>query len=246
MHIQAVHGRPIATNLTHGADRNEPVDFGTEIPRHEFLVNFRSPQLCVARLNRAFGYDMYSASPVVDGLKVVSYSCKVIEELNPNALVLCFSWATIKAIEAGQTVASCQGITSDHVVLHVAEGDMALLINSGMAAVALSRHKKTLTIVTHSDAAWRQFDSAWQVSAPVADAMTTWVPGLESVAKVIEEVPRAFLVHQKRRGRRAGSFRFASCGRGVLRRCHQPCHPRLLAPGHPRWLGDWNARGTAL
>ena len=53
-------------------------------------MNFRSPQLCVAWLNRDFGYDMYAASDVVDVLKVVHNNRKELENLNPNALVLCF------------------------------------------------------------------------------------------------------------------------------------------------------------
>ena len=51
-------------------NREHEADFDVEVPKHEFLVNFRSPLACVSRLN-TFRYEMHCASQVKDGLRVV-------------------------------------------------------------------------------------------------------------------------------------------------------------------------------
>ena len=71
-------------------------------------------------------------------------------------------------------------------VIRITEADVHLLRHANLACVVLSRHT-TLTLVAHDEAAFAQFESAWPVSGPVADALTTWVPGMEADTRVRHE-----------------------------------------------------------
>jgi len=120
------------------------VDFN-EVTKHTLLVNFRNPQYIVAALNKNFNYNMRATSDLI-GRPIFSDIGNSGNAPGKNVMNLSHFGATYNATQLTNTVRSNQGGTFDHVGLIVIDRDKYILKNPDIMRVALSRHKKSLTI----------------------------------------------------------------------------------------------------
>jgi hypothetical protein len=137
-HIQSEHGVPIGARIDLEA-----------LPRHTLLVNFRNPIEIVDILNRNYGYNMVAASGVHSN--IVWANPKTYQMPQPKPEGLHYFAFTHKEcadyeIDKDATVKTSQGSTYDDVVLFLTEASQVARMKP-MQVVALSRHKKSLTIV---------------------------------------------------------------------------------------------------
>uniref|UniRef100_A0AAU7PEV3 RNA-dependent RNA polymerase n=1 Tax=Rhizoctonia solani beny-like virus 2 TaxID=2818417 RepID=A0AAU7PEV3_9VIRU len=124
------------------------------MPTHKLIKNFRNPGPIVHLVNRVYDCGMMSASKEDQVPRVVAY-----EDYRPPstevAARMTFShktaeeWLNVtkETAEEKYTVRSFQGSTYDNVVLYLSENDGKVVEAHGMNLVALTRHKKSLTIV---------------------------------------------------------------------------------------------------
>jgi len=124
------------------------------LPTHTLLVNFRNPGHDIALLNAHHGYDMeHGSSKLESGISVLH-----VDDYRPTPgpmAKMFFTHAAAKkyadldenTTKEKYTVRAYQGSTVDDALLYLCEADSAVMQVHGMDIVALSRHKKTLTIV---------------------------------------------------------------------------------------------------
>jgi len=116
-----------------------------EVTKHTLLMNFRNPKYIVAVLNKNFDYNMRATSDLI-GYPIFSDIGNSGNAPGKIVMNLSHFGATYNATQETNTVRSNQGGTFDHVGLIVIDRDKYILQNPDIMRVALSRHRKSLTI----------------------------------------------------------------------------------------------------
>lgn len=140
-------GDPLQTRLM----ENEGVYIGDKlegeiITTHSLLTNFRNPQWPIAVLNKDFEYNMRANSKEVGKPIFRPIAEGAGSPKGMNVLTFANSSASFTCDQKANSVRSNQGGTFENVGLIVTNNDEHLIQNDRMFRVAISRHKKNLTI----------------------------------------------------------------------------------------------------
>lgn len=131
--------------------KNEGEYIGDHLPQdrnlttHTLCVNFRNPKYIVALLNKNFGYHMRAESKEI-GIPKFEPLEGALTQLDKHVLNLSHLSGRYNVNEETNSVRSNQGGTFDHVGLVISDDDDHLIDNHNLLTVAISRHKKSLTI----------------------------------------------------------------------------------------------------
>lgn len=165
----------------------------SELSNHVLNVNFRNPKDTVALLNKIYGYQMEAFSKKEKSIEIVS-----VADLPPlpTSTRMAFTKVSAKAHTESETntVRANQGGTCNTAVLYATSNDAALISNSELQIVGLSRHTEKLYIVVDGCEQSKQLENKLQLSAEFYDHLQTWLT-------FPREATRAVLVEDKVVGR---------------------------------------------
>lgn len=117
----------------------------SDVSNHELVVNFRNPRWIVGVLNKDYGYSMSAASKELGKPEILDLS-KASSVTDMKVINFSHAAAAHKVDQNSDTVRSNQGGTETDVGLVVTDADRNLVMNDQLFRVAISRHRRNLTI----------------------------------------------------------------------------------------------------